>query len=116
MNHPDDPCWTPVSQTTCAICLDRTDAGECRVPWRGDDCPAKTFFTTVVDIVRRSPDAGMDTLFATVEAEVCSRCREMAVNGTCGRRDRGQCALHAYLPMTVDAIEEGLGGLTKEKA
>ena len=117
MSHPDDlSCWTPVRQTTCAVCLDRTDDGECMVPGRGDDCAVKTFFTKVVDIVRRSPDAGMDALFATVEAEICSRCRETALNGTCGRRDRGECALHAYLPMTVDAIEHGLGGLAEEKA
>ena len=114
MSHPSLPTWPLVTRTTCAICLDRTDTGDCEVPARGDDCPVKTFFPEVVDIVRRSPDAGMDALFAAVEAEICPRCRESAPDGTCGRRERGECALYAYLPMTVDAIEQGLGGPAEE--
>jgi hypothetical protein len=111
VSHPDNLLWTSVTQTTCAVCLDRTDDGECMVPARGADCPVNTFFPEVVDIVRRSPDAGMDAVFAAVEAEICPRCREIARDGTCGRRNRGECALHAYLPITVDAIDQGLHGL-----
>ena len=78
------------------------------VPGRGDDCPLTTFFPEVVDIVRRSPDAGMESVFAAVEAEICPRCREIGAAGNCGRRDRGECSLYSYLPLTVDAIDRRL--------
>lgn len=111
MNNNDDwRCWPAVAESTCGVCPDRTDAGACRVPAR-DDCPVRTFFTEVVDIVRRHPGPSMDPVFAAIEAEICSRCRENGADGTCARRNRGECGLYAYLPITVDAIEEGLRGL-----
>lgn len=117
MSHTDDVrCWPTVAESTCAVCLDRTDEGACEVPARGDDCPVRTFFTEVVKIVRREPGSSMEAVFAAVEAEICPRCREMGADGNCGRRARGECALYAYLPITVDAIEEGLRDLARENS
>ena len=111
MSHADNArCWESVLETTCAVCMERSDAGKCAVPARADDCPVRTFFPVVLSIVRRVDSRSMEAYIAAVEAEICPRCAESdGVNG-CGRRDRGECALYAYLPLTVDAIEEALAG------
>ena len=111
MSQADDArCWDSVVGATCAVCMDRTDAGECAVPARGGDCPLHTFFPVVLDTVRRTDSRSMEVYVAAVEAEICPRCAENdAVHG-CGRLDRGECGLYAYLPLTVDAIEEALAG------
>ena len=108
MSAPDEArCWDAVTQSTCAVCLDRADDGSCHVPDRGADCPLRTFFTTVVEIAGRVKSATMDPYVAAIEDGVCVSCREMD-SGRCGRRDRGQCALYAYLPLTVEAVLDAL--------
>ena len=107
MTEPDEArCWEAVAQTTCAVCLDRCDDGGCRVPARGSDCPLRTFFTVAIDVVRRVDSSTMDPYVAALESEVCPTCAELGAGGECGRRDRGECALYAYLPLTVEAIEQ----------
>ncbi|MFS8065607.1 MAG: hypothetical protein ACMG6S_04465 [Byssovorax sp.] len=109
-------CWDSVVGTTCAVCMDRANSGECAVPARGDDCPLRAFFPAVLDIVRRTESGSMEAYIAAVETEICPRCAENdAVHG-CGRRNRGECGLYAYLPLTVDAIEEALAGPRGEMA
>jgi hypothetical protein len=109
MRDPDEArCWDAVERATCAACLDRGDDGQCRVPARGSDCPLRSFFTVAIDVVRRVHSNAMDSYVAALESEVCQKCRELGAAGECARRDRGECALYAYLPLTVEAIEEGL--------
>jgi hypothetical protein len=117
VSHADNArCWDSVVETTCGVCLDRTDTGECAVPARGGDCPLHTFFPAVLNIVRRTDSRSMEAYIAAVESEICPRCSENdAVHG-CGRRNRGECGLYAYLPLTVDAIEEALAGPRGEMA
>ncbi len=108
MSAPDEArCWDAVAQSTCAVCLDRTDDGRCNVPERGDDCPLRTFFTTVIEVTRRVKSGRMDEYVAAVGDGVCASCREMD-SGRCARRDRGECALYAYLPLTVEAVLDAL--------
>ena len=75
--------WEAIARTTCAACLDRHDDGhaQSRVPARVADCPLRTSFSSVMDIVR-------------------------GIHGD--SRDRGGCALYAYLPLTVGTIERAL--------
>ena len=109
MRDPDEArCWELVEQATCAVCLDRGDDGQCRVPARGADCPLHTFFTKAIDIVRRVHSDSTAPYVAALESEVCQTCRELGAGGDCARRDRGECALYAYLPLTVEAIEDAL--------
>ena len=102
----DDRCWTWVAERTCAVCLDRTDAGACAVPGHAG-CKLKEFFPAVVDIVRRVRSHSMDPYVAAVEAEICSRCAENTAAG-CKPRNLGECALYAFLPITLDAVEDAL--------
>lgn len=104
-------CWEAVERKTCAACLDRGDDGRCRVPARGADCPLRSFFSVAIDVVRRVHSDAMDNYVAALESEVCQTCRELGAGGECARRDRGECALYAYLPLTVDAVEEAAGAL-----
>jgi hypothetical protein len=106
--HDEARCWEAVERTTCAACLDRGDDGRCRVPARGADCPLRSFFTLAIDVVQRVHSNAMDPYVAALESDVCQTCGELGPGGTCTRRDRGECALYAYLPLTVEAIEEAL--------
>ena len=109
MREPDEArCWEAVERTTCAACLDRGDDGRCRVPARGDDCPLRSFFTVAIDVVQRVHSEGMGPYVAAIESEICATCGELGPGGVCARRDRGECALYAYLPLTVEAIEGAL--------
>lgn len=109
MSVPDEArCWGEVTQATCAVCLDRADDGSCHVPGRQDDCPLRTFFTTVVEVTRGVRGATMDEYVAAIEDCVCAICRENDGAGRCARRERGHCALYAYLPLTVEAVEDAL--------
>ena len=101
-------CWKAVVDRTCAVCLDRTDAGACVLPGHRSDCSLKTFFPILVDIVSRVHADTMDPYVAAVEAEICTRCPELAPQNRCDRRNHGECALYALLPVTVDAIEDAL--------
>ena len=103
----DDPIWACVAERTCAVCMDRTDAGTCAVPGHGHDCKLRTFFPALVDIVRRVRSTSMDPYVDSVEAEICAHCPEMTPSG-CPPRNRGECALYAFLPLTVDAVEDAL--------
>ena len=104
----DDRIWAAVVDRTCAICLDRTDAGACAVPGHGSECTLRTYFPAVVDIVRRVRATSMDPYVEAVEAEICARCSEMTAS-ECRSRNRGECSLYAFLPVTVDAVEDALG-------
>jgi hypothetical protein len=109
VREPDEArCWEAVERTTCAVCLDRDDGGQCHVPGRGADCPLRSFFTVAIDVVRRVHSDAMGPYVAALESDVCGSCGERGSGGECARRDRGECALYAYLPLTVDAIEEAL--------
>lgn len=103
----DARCWVAVTRTTCAVCLDRGSNGQCHVPSRGHDCPLRTFFPAVIDVVRRTRSDTMDAYVDAIEADVCATCRESGDDG-CPRRERGECALYMYLPLTVEAVETAL--------
>ena len=96
--------WEAVEHTTCAVCLDRADDGTCRAA----DCALRSFFTTVVEITRQVRSDSMEAYVDAVEDCVCGGCRERSASGACARRGRGECALYAYLPLTVEAVEDAL--------
>ena len=109
MSHSDvERCWEAVVERTCAVCLDRTDHGQCHVPRHGDDCALKRYFPVLVDVVRRVRADTMDPYVAAVEAEICTQCPELGPEQRCERRNHGECGLYALLPITVDAIEDAL--------
>jgi hypothetical protein len=109
-----DRCWASVVERTCAVCLDRTDSGVCLIPGHPGDCKLKENFAAVVDIVRRVRSGSMEPYLAAVEEEICARCADMTPSG-CRRRDHGQCALYALLPITLDAVEDALSEREKER-
>lgn len=100
--------WEAVQHTTCAVCMDRTDDGRCRLPARGAECALRSFFPAVFEIARRVRGETMEPYVDAVEDCICGGCREHAASGACARRGRGECALFAYLPLTVEAVEDAL--------
>jgi len=89
----------------CAICLDGKDDGSCGLV--GDvrcalDRHLARLVGAVLDVRARRDDA----YAAAIEARVCSQCSDRDELGRCALRRDGRCALIAYLPLIVEAIEE----------
>lgn len=96
--------WEALQASVCAVCLDRHDDGSCGLP-RGNECAMKRHLPLIVDVVHSVDSPQMDGYVAAVEAEICRRCTSQDSAGQCPARDHGSCALYAYLPLVVDAIE-----------
>jgi hypothetical protein len=96
--------WEALQASVCSVCLDRLDDGSCGLP-RGTECAMKRHLPLIVEVVHSVDSPQMDGYVAAVETEICRRCTGQDAAGQCPDRDHGRCALYAYLPLVVDAIE-----------
>ena len=97
--------WGALQASVCTVCLDRRDDGSCGLPG-GKVCAMKRHLPLVLEVVHSVDSRHMDEYVQAVEAEVCRRCSEQGPDGRCPVRDHGSCALYAYLPLVIDAVEE----------
>lgn len=90
----------------CAVCLDGADDGGCGLT-ADRQCPIDEHLRPLVEALL-DLRARHDTRYASaVEACVCSLCpRRDAASGLCRLREDGRCALAAYLPLIVEAVDE----------
>ena len=95
-------------QRVCAICLDAQDDGRC-APGRATPCVLERDLEALVSAILSLPEAERAVrAAASVEAQVCGRCADRDASGACARRRDGRCAVAAYLPLIVEAVD-GLG-------
>lgn len=106
--------WEALRRHVCSVCLDAADDGSCGL---GGErfCAIDSHLSRVVDAVSQVNSNRMDDYVAAIEREVCTQCLSQDPKGFCASRNRGECALYAYLPLVLDAIEEVQGALIREE-
>ncbi len=93
-----------VLNRVCAVCTERTADGQCGLE-KGSSCALFTYFHRVVQAVESVDSPGMPAYVDAVRREVCAICPEQDRTGFCETRQQARCALEAYLPLVVEAIE-----------
>jgi hypothetical protein len=99
--------WDAIVRRVCSVCLDQATDGSCGLPRR--TCALQGHLPLIVQTIASIQSDRMDDYVAAIEAQVCARCAECEGPGACRVRDKGECALSAYLSLVVDAIEEVKG-------
>lgn len=94
--------------SVCGACLDARDDGRCGL--RGRTCAIETHLPAVVEAVLAIESDHLGDYLAAIEAQVCRTCPSQDHEGVCHLRDHGDCALYAYLPLVLDAIDEVRSG------
>jgi hypothetical protein len=89
----------------CAICLEGKDDGSCGLT-TAVHCALDQHLARIVGAVLDVRARRDDAYAAAIEARVCSHCSDRDELGRCSLRRDGRCALIAYLPLIVEAIEE----------
>ena len=93
-----------IRQRVCNVCLDQRNDGSCGLS--GRRCAIEKHLAGVVQTVAAIDSDHMDDYVMAIESQVCCDCSEQDAAGRCGLRENGDCALHAYLSLVVDAIED----------
>ncbi len=92
----------------CSVCDKRTDLGSC-----GDDepstCSLFQLFPLVAQAIMATESEDIQPYLDAIHENVCSVCIDQRLDGTCPQREEARCALNAYLPQVVEAIEQALG-------
>jgi hypothetical protein len=96
--------WEAIRRKVCAVCLDVGDDGSCRLSG-GRVCGVEEHLPRLVSTLRGVRSNRLDEYVAAVEAEVCVHCRQDE-DRHCALRAGAECALYAYLPLVLEAIEE----------
>jgi hypothetical protein len=93
-----------IQRRVCTVCLDQKDDGSCGL--RGRTCAIEQHLPGVVQVVSAIDSDHMDDYVTALESQVCGQCPQQDDSGHCGLREKGECALHAYLSLVVDAIQD----------
>ncbi len=93
-----------IQQRVCAVCMDQKDDGSCGL--EGRLCAIEKHLSGVVETVSAIDSDRMDDYITAIESQVCGSCSEQDASGKCELREKGDCALHAYLSLVVEAIED----------
>jgi hypothetical protein len=99
------PYWPAFKTWVCATCLDRRDDGECGLP-HSRVCALKRHLPLIVDVAHRTRSRSLAVYLQAIERDVCGGCPEQNAAGHCAFRDHAECALHAYLSLVLDAIDD----------
>lgn len=94
-----------IRERVCTVCLDSADDGACRLSgvWA---CVIDTHLPQLVEAVE-DVRSGRERSFETaVDRRVCRHCPERDPGQACTPREEGRCALVAYLPLVVRAMED----------
>ena len=92
-----------IQRRVCTVCMDQKDDGSCGL--HGRLCAVEKHLPGVVEAISAIDSDRMDDYVTALESQVCGGCSEDA-SGRCSLREKGDCALHAYLSLVVDAIQD----------
>jgi hypothetical protein len=95
---------TAIQARVCRVCMDQKDDGSCGL--RKRVCAIETHLPGVVRAVSTIDSDRMDDYVAALESQVCGGCAQQDSEGSCSLRAEGECALHSYLSLVVDAIQD----------
>jgi hypothetical protein len=93
-----------IRRKVCAVCLDSRDDFSCGLT--GRRCALDTHLPQLAEVLSGIKSPRLDEYIAAVRGQICSGCVERAADGRCELRASAACALDAYLPLVVDAIEK----------
>ncbi|HET7290910.1 MAG TPA: hypothetical protein VFM88_00665 [Vicinamibacteria bacterium] len=96
--------WRKIQEHVCSVCLDRHDDGTCGLGRR--NCALAVHLPRAIEVASAIDSPQMGPYYEAFEREICARCSSQNLDGACRLRARAECALHAYLPLVVDAIRE----------
>ena len=96
--------WHMLQKRVCSVCLDRHDDGTCGLSRR--NCALALHLPRAIEVAMAIDSAQMDPYYEAFEREICARCSTQNLDGWCTLRARAECALHAYLPLVVEAVRE----------
>ncbi len=88
----------------CRTCLDGRGDGACGLTSRA--CPLEAQLPAVIAAIEGIHSSDLDDYTRAVEAQVCSNCSNRTPGEPCELRERADCALVAYLPLVIEAVEE----------
>ena len=92
----------------CRVCTDRTTDGQCGLE-HPSSCALFRLLPQVAQAIQSTMSDDIRQYIDAIRRNVCAVCEEQAHDDTCEKRQQVQCALDAYLPLVVDAIEEATG-------
>lgn len=95
--------WEALREHVCGVCLDQRDDRACGLTRRV--CAIDRHLPRLVEVLSQVQSNRMDEYEAAVRAEICSSCPEQGADGRCELREEADCALFAYLPLVLEAIE-----------
>jgi hypothetical protein len=93
-----------IQRRVCTVCMDQKDDGSCGL--HGRLCAIEKHLPGVVEAVSAIDSDRMDDYVAALESQVCGQCSEQDTALRCALREKGDCSLHAYLSLVVDAIQD----------
>ena len=93
-----------IQRRVCTVCMDQKDDGSCGL--QGRTCAIEQHLPGVVEAVSAIDSDHMDDYVAALESQVCGHCTQQDTSGHCASREKGECALHAYLSLVVEAIQD----------
>jgi hypothetical protein len=92
-----------IREHVCGVCLDQRDDGTCGLTHRV--CAIDRHLERLAEVLSRIQSDRMDEYEAAVRAQICASCSEQDAAGHCALRAEAECALFAYLPLVLEAIE-----------
>jgi hypothetical protein len=92
-----------IRERVCNVCLDQKDDGSCGLTRRV--CAIERHLPRLAETLSAIQSTRMDEYEAAVRAQVCGSCPEQDPGGRCALRADVECALFAYLPLVLEAIE-----------
>ena len=92
----------------CGVCSERTTGGECGME-EPAHCALFRLFPEVAEAIQSVKSDDINPYIEAIRRKVCTICADQSSDGSCETREQVQCALDAYLPLVVDAIEEATG-------
>jgi hypothetical protein len=94
-------------ERVCRVCVSRLADGSCGLQ-QPAVCPILPRLPELMKIVRTTHSEAIGPYLDAVRSVICDQCL-MGSAEHCLPREHLECALDLYLPLIVDAIEEGLG-------
>jgi hypothetical protein len=97
-----------IRKRICSLCNERTVEGACGAG-EPEHCSLLTLFPLVAQAVIATEGEDDQAYVDAIHEHVCSVCIDQRLDGTCPQREEKRCALDAYMPQVIEAIEEALG-------
>lgn len=97
-----------VRKRTCSACDKRSVEGTCGLDPKAG-CSLFNLFPLVAQAIMATESDEIEPYLQAIRENVCSVCIEQRLDGNCAAREQARCALDAYLPEIVEAIEEAIG-------